>query len=179
MSSLRDSYSKIAGVGGSLSNVACSIDGNPTSLSDIVANYSVTPTEFYIQAPAGYCMTILQVNVSIGDSGSIGLEDYGSIVGGLTNGLSFFIDRGEGVVIFPTQPIKTNYDIANLSSVTDIIPLSGSERIITYRELETESTDGLLVCDGDRFGIIANDDFSTLVANRVLFKVAIRKIAAP
>lgn len=66
-----------------------STNGDGTGNTNIVGDYSVTPGFFYVTPPAGLTYVINHVHVIVAGTATLNMLDYGSILGGVTNGMNF------------------------------------------------------------------------------------------
>jgi hypothetical protein len=142
-------------------------NGNGTGTKEVLGNYAVTATNFYIQPPAGSIYILTQFYIQLSDAGAFGQSVYGSLATALTNGLLIRAYRGTVVALDLTDgiPVKYNDQFYHLSSDTQVISWSGGLNTLTssfdYRTFNTP-----LVLDGnynDKLQVTLNDDFTLLV----------------
>lgn len=166
MSSLRKNYSKLTGTESASFLRRGTTDGTLTGTHEANVNGSVTPVEFWTQPSPGQIFIISQIAFTISDAGSSNLDDYGGIVGPLTNGVQMWAEVNGNKFDFGT-PFKSNRDFFELGSTeffTD--EFNAGVRLKNYTINATEFAERLgLSLNGitiDKFGIRVQDDLSTL-----------------
>lgn len=168
MSSLRDNYGSITysrkfPIQRPLTNNG-TLSGDPKMDVD----GSTTPKEFYFQAETNRQVSINKIQFTISDAGNTGVDNYGSIVGPLTNGITFYtiIDSQE----IPLTPvIKSTSDFFSIGSNVQFVELSGSSRLAIYSFKLFEYSEGIIL-DGDKGDILGcriNDNLSVLIKHGV------------
>jgi hypothetical protein len=114
-------------------------DGQTT---DLRVNGSLdSPVEAFIGAEAGADIYINTISVVITDSaasGGIYLNEFGAIVGGLTNGIvPFFQNKGDKLA-FAERPLYTNFDFVRIGTLT---PQVGQDQLAFRIQAERNSND--------------------------------------
>lgn len=176
MSSLRNAYDRLSPDTSTIISRYITDDGTDSGNSNMNVNGSITPVDFFIQAQPGETISIQQINVTITDSGNPAINDYGSVVGPLTNGSLFFIDI-MGFRIESTFSFHRNIDFVLNSRNFNITQFSGSNRVISYQEILNDFSQGIFL-DGDKntkFGFTVKDDLSTLVDHKCIVKALSRQ----
>jgi hypothetical protein len=128
------------------------------------ANYSVTPGFFYVEAPAGVVLAISHMHIVVADNATLNMDEYGAIVGGLTNGLAFE-KRINGVVsdVYEGFRLKINVDFLSVLETT-ITTFAGTAQALLGVIFYSESFNGSLILNpGDYYGIRVNDNLASLV----------------
>lgn len=145
-------------------------DGVSTSLS---VDGSSTPVDAYIGPPITGDLYLTTANILIADSGSIALNKFGSINGGLTNGITFFIElQNERQDI--SEGLKTNFDVIRVSTLTQ--GTGGKTDAYQLSNTDTSNDDGynpildftrispqgvrLEARSLDKLGVCINDDLT-------------------
>jgi hypothetical protein len=146
---------------------ALTTTGIPTGSSAITGDYSTTAQDFY------YTTTDIAFNVStillhIADNAKFNLLDYGSIPGGVTNGLKFFLYDVKLAAEIPLMTgisFKTNRDFFLVTQDTELTSFDGTSQVLTVNfNLERDFGIPLHMNAGDKLILRANDNFSTLVS---------------
>ena len=169
MSSLRNNYRNIVNPTGVTIVRNLTDDGTGiTGLKDIIGDYSVTPKDFYIQPPADQKWIIREVGGVINGINNADLIDYGSIAGGLINGLKFFLEvDGQEVDITASSNHKNNADLLANGNRGYELEYTGQNKIDQFYLPTLDGTD-TIVLDGARnmkFIMRANDNFTALDAH--------------
>lgn len=145
-------------------------DGTSASLS---VNGSVTPVEAWVSSVPDGDLYITGANVLIADGGTIALNRFGGIAGGLTNGCDLFYESGRGRQIVATG-LKTNFSFIRLGSLsaatggkTDAYQMSNvdaanNDGYNPVLDLTRVSPQGIRLRQDsfERLGIVINDDLS-------------------
>lgn len=176
MSSLRNSYDRVAlseefFLFRNLTDDGL-IDGNQESNVD----GSVTPVKFFTQPPEDRFYSIRTAAIHVSDSGSVKIDDYGSISGPLPNGLVFYVlINGEERILGPG--FKSNRDLSELGPIITRQNYSNVSTITYEFDISPIAKRGIQLVGsrGDQFGIIVRDDLSTLVSHVVAIKGSNRK----
>ena len=118
-------------------------NGDGTGTKNAIGNYSAAPTDFFIQPPIGKIFVITTLIFHMSDSGAFSATDYGSIAGGLTNGLTAVVERQAVQIfdLFEGITIQNNDQFLHISPDVNVVNWSGG-------------TDSLVVSyDSQKFGI--------------------------
>lgn len=89
------------------------VDGTPTGSSDMLVNGSVTPVEFFVEAPQDDDLYIIRLSFIVVDV-NMSLNNFGNIAA-LANGLRLFYTDERGEVDI-ADSLQTNFDIVRLCS---------------------------------------------------------------
>lgn len=131
------------------------------AVTNFVGDYSVTPEDAYITAPAGQLLKIETIVITISDIGAFAPDDYGNIVGGLTNGILTVVEI-DGVELFnPVKLINNNVELFGIDSSANIIEYGLNTRTLNAK-FDLGSP---LVLNGDtqdKFILRLNDDMTGL-----------------
>lgn len=170
MSSLRSNYRSIVNPVGRTVVRNLTDDGTGISgVRDILGNYSVTPKDFYIQPPSDEKWIIREVGGIVNGINNANLDDYGSVSGGLINGLRFFLETdGQEIELTASSNHKNNADLLANGNIGYDLEYISQNRIDQFR-LPTLSGTDTVVLDGSRnmkFIMRANDNFTGLIAHR-------------
>lgn len=180
MSSLRDSYGKVSGTKGIVLRSATD-DGVIGSNNDANVNGSIIPVKFWVQPLVNEIFELTLTTVSISDGGNPAVNDYGGIVGPLTNGIQFFIELdGQEILFGPT--ITSNRELINRAPTIQQIQFAASIRLRTHTFNLLDHTPAPIILNGalnEKFGIIIQDDLSSLVAHNITIKGRSLLRAAP
>lgn len=139
-------------------------NGLGTGNHNLNGNYT-SPTEFLYTSTSRY--EIYSVLVSISDGSSFNQTDYGAIIGGLTNGIKFFVKVGE--VYIPLlgtgeYPIKTNYEWLSISPETELTSFAGLAQTLSINfNIINQYGKPLSLGIGQSFVVRLNDNLSGLV----------------
>lgn len=175
MSSLRNAYDRVA-----LSEqgfVLRNLTTNGLISGDENANVdgSLTSVKFYTQPLNGQFFSLRRAAVHVSDSSSIKLDDYGSIVGPLANGVLFYIlINGQETILGPG--FKSNRQLSDLGPVITRQSYNSVSTTIYEFNITDITRKGveLVGSRGDQFGIIIQDNLSSLVAHTVSVKGSLR-----
>ena len=176
MSSLKAAYYNIARTQPSILLRNLTDDGLPEGNSNSNVNGSVTPVEFYVQPPANLQFEITGITIGVSDVGTPAITDYGNVLGPLTNGIQFFVDRGVTRALFG-NPIHTNRELIELAPMTQRIKFAAGAEIAVYTfNAFAYSKEGIVLrgASSDKFGFIVQDNISTLVSHVMAAKGSIR-----
>lgn len=166
MSSLRNAYDRVSlsEAGFILRNLTTNglIGGDPNGNVD----GSATPIKLFTAPPADARYVLREMTISVGDTGAIEINDYGSISGPLANGVQFYIKK-RGVEILLGLPLKTNGGLVDLGPFRDRITYT-SNKVTAYEfAINAYADRGIELSgnDGDEFGVIIQDNLSTLLTH--------------
>lgn len=161
MSSLRQSYRQIADPRRFPIQRSFTDDGTLTGDPNMNANGSVTPQEFFFQAEANRYVQIDGISFSVSDAGNTSFDDYGSVSGPLTNGVTLYtIIGGQEVPLTPI--IKRAADFFAIGASSQFVDLSGSSRLAVYSFSLFDYSEGIQLNEGDIFGVRINDNLTGL-----------------
>lgn len=171
MSSLRQNYGKIASV---VPNRELPIfrpftsDGTLTGSRDMNVDGSITPQTFYLQPDVNFEYSILGLSVRVTDGGNPAYDDYGSVSGPLTNGVTFFAEQG-GSEVPLTPNIKRNVDWLEFGPEIHVTQFGGSVRFTTYVLNFSNFSTGITLngAKDEKFGCRVNDDLTSLVNHEI------------
>ncbi len=168
MSSLRKTYDTLSDQNRSPASVIMSQNGLNVNF-EAIGDYSGAPQKFFFKAVPNRKFAVSRITVEVSDNGTLGRSNYGSISGGLTNGIQFytFIDGVETIISNPPL-IKANGDYLSASNVFEIVNFDGGTDSVFYALDFSQFADPVVLNgdNADEFGIILNDDFTTLVAHK-------------
>ncbi|MFA6213434.1 MAG: hypothetical protein WC714_28615 [Candidatus Obscuribacterales bacterium] len=140
--------------------------GNNTGAYNLNGNYSASPLDIYYEATSHYDLYSLLVVIS--DNANFNQADYGAIVGGLTNGVSFFI-KPSGLPEIPLLSgvsVKHNYEWLTLNHDFVLTSFAGLAQTATISfEITEDYGKPINMSSGDRFIVRLNDDFTGLVSH--------------
>lgn len=145
------------------------LDG--TGTQNATGNYSGVGNEeyFYLESPANSAYEIHLIVISVLAPTIVDIEDYGGIAA-LSTGYKFSkFDGSNNVIHNITELIVNNDDLAALSQQTDgvLSGLGGGTNDIEVFRLSLDEIGGpLVIQNGDRFGVLLNDDFSGLAGHK-------------
>ena len=147
-------------------------DGVTTSLS---VNGSVTPVDAFIGPPIIGDLYLTTANILISDSGAIALNKFGSINGGLLNGINFFNESANERLDISIA-LKTNFDFIRIGTLT--VGTGGKTDAYQLAAANTDNDDGynpvldftrvspigirLRADTKDKLGICINDDLTSV-----------------
>lgn len=167
MSELRNNYRNIAGqtrrtVVRYLTDDGTGITGDRNILGD----YSIVSKDFWIQPPSDELWIVREVGGVVDGIATSQPGSYGSINGGLTNGLRFFIElNGFELDATGSSNYKTNEDL--VSNGTRFVALKNElDRFYLPTIVGTDT----LVLNGetnDKFIVRVNDDFTMLTTHNL------------
>lgn len=139
-------------------------DGTPTGNCSMTGDYSVTPKDFYIQPEEGIVFLVLGLKVNLTLKPAPDKNDYGEIVGGITNGIELLYQRGVYErQILPLGPVKNNggWILANAIRENPMLDGSAEINVFAFNHLETFGQAlPLWGNQNDRLIARLNDDFS-------------------
>lgn len=157
-------------------NIAQYLDtnGDGTGNIDAIGDYSLTPTEFYIQPPAGSVYELRRVIVTIEDTGSIDSGGYGNNSSPLTNGISVECRiEGQPVRTLTAQlPVTRTADWNSLCFDGDVINFGSGNQFYVARWTFTNDGDPIRLTENDVLAFKFNDNLTSqgLVGHRFLIK---------
>jgi len=176
MSSLRNTYDRVSLSDKTFVLRNLTTNGLITGVQDASIDGSVTPVKYYIQPLVNEIYELKAVAIVVSDGGNIGLKEYGSISGGLTNGIRFFVEIN-GTESLIGLGFKTNEDLIDLGPNRDRLAYANN-RTLSYYEFNISryAKNGIILNGGnsDKFGVIVQDDLSNLVSQRFGVKGSLR-----
>lgn len=86
-------------------------------ITNLAVDGSVNPVDAFIGPPVFGDLYLTTANVLIADSGAIALNKFGSIGGGLTNGIDFFTETANERLDISIS-LKTNFDFIRVGTLT-------------------------------------------------------------
>lgn len=153
-------------------NLTVNGDGVTSSLS---VNGSSTSVTAFVSPPSDGDLYITTANVLIADNAAISLNRFGGIVGGLINGIDFFVEQQNERFIFALG-VKTNFDMIRIATLTKAIGTKTDAYQLS--NTDTNNNDGYnpildftrvsplgirLVADtSDKLGIVINDNLTSI-----------------
>ena len=138
--------------------------GDGAGATNLNGNYAATPTDFYYLATNVFDIYTLAIAVS--DNAKFNQVDYGAIAGGITNGVSFFMEIAPGVEIrlVSVNPVRHNYDWLSDMSDTQLTTFEGlSQTLVLTLHLEATFGMPLIIQPGWKVIVRLNDDFTSLI----------------
>jgi len=142
-------------------------NGDGTGDFQAIGDYSVTPTDFFIQPASGEIFILHRMLVMIEDSSGMAARDYGNIANGLTNGIAIGTFRDGVLVNQLTQntPILTNGEWARPCHDVDLKTWSTGNEVLTVRWTFEKSGKPITLNGGKKesFRVTLNDDLTGLV----------------
>ena len=132
---------------------------------DLTVNGSVTPVEFTLEDLPETDFLLQRVTFLIGADAIVALEDFGSIVGGLVNGV-LFSANGDTPILAATVPIQTNGDAILISSNVELetVAFAAATATVIYGTwdfTETYNENAPIILNKD-LKIIVRDDLSAM-----------------
>lgn len=159
-------------------------DGVTTNLS---VNGSTTPVDAFIGPPVAGDLYLTTANVLIADAGSIALNRFGSIAGGLVNGINFFVETANERLDISIG-LKTNFDFIRVGTLT--VGTGGKTDAYQLANTDPSNDDGynpildftkvspigirLRADTQDKLGICINDDISGVATFNIIITGFIR-----
>lgn len=141
-------------------------DGLPTGNFLATGDYSVTPQDFFFQAPLGSYVIINRIRFIVSDSGAPpGRNEYGNLGVALANGIRAFfdpVDEPEYEVTPGLRAIVANQDFERFATGLDVINYTGNDS----RAYDIFLPGGIRLDGGDKFILRLNDSFTGLVAHQ-------------
>lgn len=144
--------------------------GDKTGAVNMNVNGSVTPVSFYVKPPIGYTYGLARIIAGVKDGGVWATENWGGLGSPLTNGIKMYIKlNGLGEVDMTQVPIRSNFDLANISYDADYQTIGSGESYMAFRFTFTRAGQ-FVILNGDlgdyiRFEI--NDNLTGLTTQRV------------
>lgn len=169
MSSLSENYRSVVNPTGVTVVRNLTDDGTGiTGSKDVTGDYSGVAKDFWIQPPGDQLWVIREVGGIINGINNAALSDYGAIIGGLTNGLKFFLEvDGQEFDITASSNHKNNADLLANGNRGFILDYGGNQKLDQFYLPTLLNTDTINL-DGSRnmkFILRANDNFTALAAH--------------
>jgi len=155
--------------------------------SDLTVDGSVTPVDAFIGPPVFGDLYLTTANVLIADTGALSLNRFGSINGGLANGIGFFIET-ENERLNLSVSLKTNFDFIRVGTLT--VGTGGKSDAYQLASTDTSNNDGynpvldftkvspvgirLRADTQDKLGILISDDISGVATFNIIINGFIR-----
>ena len=146
-------------------------NGDGSGNKDAIGNYLATPTDFYLQPPAGYIYRISRIIVSVEDTTVMQAQEYGNLGGPLTNGIAIKYTRNdEEIFLTDDHTIKTNADWGAFAFDVDIKAWgAGNEFLVTRWTFSKSGQFVRLVGNaGDKLVASLSDNFTGLINHHFL-----------
>ena len=144
---------------------------NATGSADVVLDYTLTPTEFFVRPPPGEVWRIARMLVFIEDT-KINADDYGAIAGGISPGMELYVADDNGVINHLTDggEINTNAEWAEYCYDADAKSWGVGNEFLVVRWTFTKAGVPLrLIGDKrERLAILAQDDLTGLIAHEYI-----------
>ena len=137
-------------------------DGLPTGNFLATGDYSVTPQDFFFQAPLNSYVEIQHLRIIVSDVGPPGRNEYGNLGVPLANGIRAFFDPLNALEYEVTpglRPILANQDFERFATGLDIISYTGDDS----RAYDIFLPGSVKLGGGDKFILRLNDNFTGLV----------------
>ncbi len=163
MSSLRQSYNRIADPRKFPIQRSFTDDGLITGDTSMVVDGSAMPVEFFFQAEPNRQISINKLGFLVSDAGNTDFTNYGSLAGPLANGITLFtVIDGQEIPLTPV--IKATADYFSIGALAQFVTLSGSSRLANYTFSLFDYSEGIILDgdNGDILGIRINDDLTGL-----------------
>ena len=146
---------------------ALSTNGDETGVTNMVGNYSATPTNFFAAPPAGTRYKVYELKILIAANGALNMIDYGQIGGGLTNGITIQFNVN-GVLYSGGVKVFQNWGWAGITNI-NVTTFAGTRQTLEAKVNFPEEYGYHLMLDGDQgdfYQLRLNDDFSTLIGHQ-------------
>lgn len=139
------------------------IDGTPSGEKNAIVDYSTAPVDFWWQASKPYDIHSVLINIS--ESTAMNQSDYGSLAGGITNGVKLFVvQRGVEIPLLGGFAVKKNYEWTLLTVDCTLTTYPGSaQTYLVNFDLISQYGVPIPLAPGDKFIVRLNDNFTGLV----------------
>ena len=145
--------------------------GDGTGTTNLIGNYSGAVTDFWYQPPSTQKFYIHNISMNISDNTSFNQTDYGAISGGLTNGVTLWINiAGTDYPLASGLIFKSNIDFMTLSPHNNLTSFAGTSQTLVVDINLIEDFGIPLILDGTqnaKFIIRLHDNFTSLIAQTV------------
>lgn len=145
---------------------ALTTDGLVTGPASIIGNYAAAPTTFFYTVPANSILRLARMLITIRDNGAMSWGGYGSGVA-VANGLIIRGKDPDGNVIISSAPFRSNADWAKVSFDAKIMSDGPGDQILVVAWAFSLAGAPLEFHPGSRIEVVANDDFTGLLDQRV------------
>ena len=165
MSSLRNIHAELTNKPFAPFSETFTLNGDEVT-ENAIGDYSAAPVDFYVAPPVGVIWEMSVIKLEIGDNGAIAHDNYGGIPA-LINGIQFFSEKGGVRTVTTVPPIKSNSRLITASTHLEVLPFDGGVESLIF-EFDFSSFADSILLNGDtddKYGVILNDNFSTLVAH--------------
>lgn len=142
------------------------LNGDGTGTYNMASNYSVTPDEFYIQAPAGTVLNICDLMLLLDDNANFRSNGFAGIAAPLTNGfgINVYDDTATLRKTFTPVVIKTTKGLSRVFHALNYYNYSsGDNYIAAALNFSHDHNSCLPLLPGWKLGVTISDDLSTLV----------------
>jgi hypothetical protein len=140
---------------------------------EAIGNYTAATESFILSADSGP-LKLARMIVLIRDAATFDAQDYGSISGGLTNGIRMWLEDDSGTVVRdltdPLQNVMNNVDWAGQCYDGNPQNFGAGDDFYPVRWTFEKAGAPLRLPDDWKIRIILSDSFTGLVAHRFLFQ---------
>jgi len=143
--------------------------GDGSGTTNATGNYAAVATGFKMVCPSGKGHTITQLMIHIAGPTNFALTGYGSIAGGVTNGVVIQFSLG-GVLMSLNagMPFKSNDDWAHASAdVNHLTFVGGGDSLVIPFKIADFGIP-LVLAAGDFIQVLLNDDFTGLTSQHFI-----------
>jgi hypothetical protein len=159
---------------GQIYNVHLTLDGSGVTFNAIAGASGVTDA-FMTPSLDNEILLIEEMNIEIEDAGAMGVDDYGSINGGVSNGIRLYVCNETGAIEYeitdPLQPITKNVDWIDYTFEHVFDEFAAGNNLFVARWVFSEfGTHPIALPPGWQMMVILQDDFSGLVKHDFLIK---------
>lgn len=175
MSSLRNSYRQIANPEPGPVLRPMTDTGLLGGLDEMNSNFTGQSKKFWVEPNSTDDWRIASFSIVLSSTGSQNRTDYGSIPGGLTIGIDFFIEQdGIETIITQGNPLKTNQDLLRNGRDFGLFNFAAADDSIFAQDNFLDFSMGFILkgSTNDKFGVIINDNLSGLTQHQVFVKAA-------
>jgi len=143
--------------------------GDGSGTKNAIGNYAAAAQTFKLTCPIGKAYTINSLMIHVSGPTNFALTGYGSIAGGLANGLTLQISIGGAIVeLNATEPIKSNDDWAHVSADVNHLTFVGGGDSLAIPFKISDFGVPVVLSGGDFIQITLHDDFSTLTSHHFI-----------
>ena len=140
-------------------------NGDGTGMKDATGDYSSAATYFYIEAPQNETYVLNRMIVKIrGSTGGLSADGYGNIAA-LTNGILVHVRNAAGSVILDLTDglaVKLNADWNRLCFDAEPVTYGAGDNFVIVRWTFANSGSPIVLSPGQSFGLLMNDNLSSL-----------------
>lgn len=181
MSSLRNVYRNLTSPEGQMLTRFLSDDGSGvTGNRDITGDYSSVPMDFYIQPPNDHLWYVREIGGVVSAPNNAALIDYGSVVGGLTTGLRFFVETdGQEIEVTGSSNYKSNADLLSNGNSGFILDYGSNQKLNKFFLSSLTDTSSVRLDGAKNMKLIVrvNDNFTALEAHSLYVHIDSRGAA--